>query len=85
MVALAKSIRYKRDIKKITGVHTNLRETVRDLHKHEILKLVRPKGTERRLYWVKTNWLEDNKTKLIDSYKFAGFNLLNNDSAIEFV
>jgi hypothetical protein len=61
--------------KEITGVHHNLRETVRTLRKHEILKLLRPTGTERGLYWVKTDWLENNKTKLTDWYKFDGFDL----------
>ena len=68
----------------ITGLNVNLRETLRNLNKHEILKLLQPKNSLRGLYWVKTDWLEDNNTKLKDSHKFEGFDLLFTDDLIEF-
>jgi len=70
--------------KELTGIHHNLREVVRTLNKHEILKLLQPKGTERGLYWVKTEWLEGSGTKLKEQHKFEGFDLLYTDDSIEF-
>ena len=70
--------------KELTGSYHNLRETVRNLNKHEILKLLQPKGTQRGLYWVKAEWLEDNNTKLKEQHKFEGFDLLFSDDMIEF-
>jgi hypothetical protein len=70
--------------KELTGVHHNLREVLRTLNKHEILKLIQPKGTIRGLYWIKTEWLEDNNTRLKEQHKFEGFDLLFTDDMIEF-
>ena len=42
----------------ITGMNVNLRETLRNLNKHEIIKILQPKGNIRGLYWVKTEWLD---------------------------
>jgi hypothetical protein len=67
-----------------TGINHNLRETLRNLNKHEILKLLQPKGTQRGLYWVKTEWLEENGTRLKEQHKFEGFDLLFSDDMIEF-
>jgi len=68
--------------KEMTGIHHNLRETVRTLNKHDILKLLQPKGTERGLYWVKAEWLENGKLK--EKHKFEGFDLIFTDDSIEF-
>jgi hypothetical protein len=70
--------------KELTGVHHNLREVLRTLNKHEILKLIQPKGTIRGLYWIKTEWLEDNNKRLKEQHKFEGFDLLFTDDMIEF-
>lgn len=70
--------------KEVTGYHSNLRETVRNLNKHDILRLIQPKNAIRGLYWVKTEWLEDNETRLNDKHKFEGFDLLFTDDLIEF-
>ncbi|UAY52706.1 hypothetical protein [Ferruginibacter albus] len=70
--------------KELTGLTVNLRETLRNLNKHDILKLLQPKGTMRGLYWVKTEWLEDNGTRLKEQHKFDGFDLLYSDEMIEF-
>jgi hypothetical protein len=70
-------------LKEFTGFYVNLRETLRNLNKHEILKLMQPKGTMRGLYWVKAEWL-DNEGKLKEQYKFEGFDLLYTDDMIEF-
>jgi hypothetical protein len=70
--------------KELTGLNSNLRETLRNLNKHEILKLIQPKGTQRGLYWVKTEWLEENGTRLQENHKFEGFDLLFTDDMIEF-
>ena len=70
--------------KELTGYHSNLRETVRTLNKHDILKLLQPKNSIRGLYWVKAEWLEDNNAKLKEQYKFEGFDLLFTDDMIEF-
>lgn len=69
--------------KEFTGFYMNLRETLRNLNKHEILKLMQPKGTMRGLYWVKSEWL-DEEGKLKEQYKFEGFDLLYTDEMIEF-
>ncbi len=69
--------------KEFTGMYVNLRETLRNLNKHEMLKLMQPKGTMRGLYWVKSEWL-DNEGKLQEQYKFDGFDLLYTDEMIEF-
>lgn len=70
--------------KELTGYQANLRETLRNLNKHQILKLLQPKNHVRGLYWVKTEWLEDNETKLQDKYKFEGFDLLFSDDMVEY-
>ena len=71
--------------KEITGLRVNLRETVRNLYKHKILTLLKPKGTERGLYWVKSEWLENDGNKLKEQHKFDGFNLLYNDEDLEYL
>ena len=68
----------------LTKGRPNIREIVRTLNKHELLKLFQPKGSIRGLYWVKTEWLEDNETRLKDKHKFEGFELLFTDEQIEF-
>lgn len=69
----------------ITGSNYSIRETMRTLNKHKVIKLLRPKGTDRGLYWVKTGWLEDNNTRLQDKYKFYGFDELFKAEEIEYV
>ena len=71
-------------LKEMTGHPTNIRETLRNLNRHDILKLVQPKGTMRGLYWVKTEWLDENGTRLKEQHKFEGFDLLYTDDMIEF-
>lgn len=70
--------------KEITGFHVNLREVIRNLNRHEILKLIQPKNNSRGLYWVKAEWLEENGTRLKDKHKFEGFDLIYTDDMIEF-
>jgi hypothetical protein len=70
--------------KEITGLHHNLRETLRNLNKHEILKLIQPKGNQRGLYWVKAEWLEEDGKRLKEQHRFEGFDLLFSDDMIEF-
>jgi hypothetical protein len=67
----------------ITGLNVNLRETLRNLNKHDILKLLQPKGNIRGLYWVKAEWIDENGN-LKEQHKFQGFDLLFNDDMIEF-
>ncbi|MEO6670541.1 MAG: hypothetical protein ABIN36_13745 [Ferruginibacter sp.] len=67
----------------ITGMNVNLRETLRNLNKHEIIKILQPKGNIRGLYWVKAEWLDDNNN-LKEQHKFDGFELLFSDDMIEF-
>ena len=69
--------------KEFTCMYVNLRETTRNLNKHEILKLMQPKGTMRGLYWIKAEWL-DQDGKLKEQHKFEGFDLLYTDEMIEF-
>jgi hypothetical protein len=68
----------------ITGHNVNFRETLRNLNKHDILKLLQPKNSIRGLYWIKAEWLEDNGTRLKEQHKFNGFDLLFTDEMIEF-
>ncbi len=70
--------------KELTGINHNLRESLRNLNKHEILKLIQPKGTIRGLYWAKAEWLEDNGTRLKEQHKFEGFDLLFTDDMVEY-
>ncbi len=67
----------------ITGLNVNFRETLRNLNRHDILKLLQPKGNVRGLYWVKTEWL-DEQGNLKNQHKFNGFELLFTDDMIEF-
>ena len=66
----------------ITGLNVNFRETLRNLNKHDILKLLQPKGNIRGLYWVKSEWIDENNN-LKEDHKFQGFNLLFSDEMIE--
>ena len=67
----------------ITGLNVNFRETLRNLNKHDILKLLHPKGNLRGLYWIKAEWLDENNN-LKEQHKFDGFDLLFSDDMIEF-
>lgn len=85
ILAVASKLKDVQDkYKELTGIRHNLRETLRNLNKHEILKLIQPKGTQRGLYWVKAEWLEENGTLLKEQHKFEGFDLLYSDEMIEF-
>ncbi|HUZ57193.1 MAG TPA: hypothetical protein VMU83_00250 [Hanamia sp.] len=80
MIGVACKLKQIQDkYKEMTGLNVNLRETVRTLSKHQILRILKPKGTERGLYWVKDEWLEGEGSKLKEQYKFEGFNLIWND------
>lgn len=67
----------------ITGLNVNFRETLRTLNKHDLLKLLHPKGNMRGIYWVKTEWL-DEKGNLKEQHKFNGFELLFSDDMVVF-
>lgn len=67
----------------ITGTWVNFRETLRNLNKHDILKLMQPKNNLRGLYWVKTEWIDANGN-LKEEHRFDGFDLLFTDEMIEF-
>ena len=69
--------------KEYTGYRANLREVVRNLNRHEILKLLQPKNSIRGLYWIKAEWLDDDG-RLKEKHKFEGFDLLYTDDMIEF-
>jgi hypothetical protein len=68
----------------LTGSKYSVRETLRTLNKHNVIKLLRPIEGGRGLYWVKAEWLDDDN-KLIDKYKFYGFDMLYKIECIEFV
>ncbi|MBS1511220.1 MAG: hypothetical protein JST86_10285 [Bacteroidetes bacterium] len=67
----------------ITGTYVNFRETLRNLNRHDILKLIQPKNNIRGLYWVKAEWLDENNN-LKEQHKFDGFDLIYTDEMIEF-
>lgn len=67
----------------LTGLNVNFRETLRTLNKHDLLKILQPKGNIRGLYWVKTEWL-DEQGNLKEQHKFDGFELLYSDEMIEY-
>ena len=69
----------------LTGSTYSVRETLRTLNKHKVIKLLRSKESERGLYWVKTDWLADNNTRLQDKYKFYGFDTIYPADTIQFV
>lgn len=68
---------------RITNSKVSVRESVRTLHKAGKLLLMREADATRGNYWVKKDWVEDGV--LLPQYKFEGFNLLYNDSRIEYV
>lgn len=70
--------------KELTGSNYSVRETLRTLNKHNVIKLLKPKGADRGLYWVKTEWLNADGN-LMDKYKFYGFDQLYKPDAIEFI
>ena len=67
----------------VTGLNVNFRETLRNLNKHDLLRILQPKGNIRGLYWVKTEWLDENKN-LKEQHKFNGFELLFSDDMVEY-
>jgi hypothetical protein len=67
----------------VTGLNVNFRETLRNLNKHEILKILQPKGNIRGLYWIKAEWLDEHNN-LKEQHKFDGFELLFSDDMIEY-
>jgi hypothetical protein len=69
----------------LTSSNINLRETIRTLNKNELIKLMREKNSNRGIYWVKTDWLEDNGTRLKDEHKFEGFDMLYKADNLEYV
>ena len=69
--------------KEFTGSTFSLRETLKTLHKYQVIKLLRIKGSDRGSYWVKNDWLEDNQ--LLDKYKFYGFDVIYKVQEIEFI
>lgn len=73
------------EINNHNGSNINIRETVRTLNKSELLKMMREKNSERGIYWVKSEWLEDNNTRLKDEYKFDGFDMLYKAENLEYV
>lgn len=68
----------------ITGLNVNFRETLRNLNKHDLLKLLQPKGNARGLYWVKSEWLDETTGHLKEQHKFEGFELLYSDEMVEY-
>ena len=68
---------------KLTGADLNVREPVRALQKAKKVKLMRVKNMERGIYWVKADWIEEGR--LLDEYKPEGFDLLYNESDLEYV
>ncbi len=68
---------------RLTASKFNVREPIRTLHKAGRLLLMREIDANRGIYWVKSEWVEDGI--LLPQYKFEGFNLLYNDSNIEYV
>lgn len=69
--------------KEITGSSYSVRETIRTLHKHKVVKILRSKGADRGVFWLKRDWLDENG-KLMNKHKFYGFDLLYTDDNIEF-
>jgi hypothetical protein len=67
----------------VTGLNVNFRETLRTLNKHDLLKILQPKGNIRGLYWIKTDWL-DERGNLKEQHKFNGFELLFTDDMVEY-
>lgn len=68
---------------RLTNSKANIRESIRTLHKAGKLLLMREKDSNRGSYWVRKEWVEDGV--LLSQYKFEGFNLLYNDSNIEYL
>ncbi len=68
----------------ITGSNYSIRETLRTLNKHKVIKMLRSKTNGRGLYWVKTEWIEDNGITLKAKHKFYGFDMVYKEDSIEF-
>ncbi len=52
----------------------DIRETVRALHRAKLLRMIRVKDATRGMFWVKVEWLEDNR--LLSEHKPVGFDLV---------
>jgi hypothetical protein len=67
---------------RLSGTHFNIREIVRSLHKSRLLRLMKEKDATRGIYWVKTEWLEDNRLK--EEFKPVGFDMLYKADNLEY-
>ncbi len=52
----------------------DIRETVRSLHRAKLVRMIRVKDATRGMFWVKVEWLEDNR--LLSEHKPVGFDLI---------
>lgn len=52
----------------------DIRETVRALHRAKLVRMIRVKDATRGMFWVKVEWLEDNR--LLSEHKPVGFDLI---------
>ena len=68
---------------KVAGNNLNIREAIRTLNRSKKVRLMKEKGAERGIYWVKADWIEDGRLK--DEYKPDGFDLLYDESLLEYV
>jgi hypothetical protein len=58
----------------ISGNKVNIRDTVRSLNKSGLLLMMKEKASERGIYWVKKEWIENGE--VLDQHKPEGFDLL---------
>jgi len=71
------------EFKRLTGSSANIRESVRTLNKAGKILMMKENDASRGNYWVKSEWVEDGK--LLDKYKFEGFNTYYNDESLKFI
>jgi hypothetical protein len=67
---------------RLSGSRYNIREIVRSLHKGGLLRLMKEKDAMRGIYWVKTEWVENDQ--LLEEFKPEGFDILYRPENLEY-
>lgn len=58
---------------RLTGKTYNIREAIRTLNRARIVRMIKLKDSQRGVYWIKDEWIENGHLK--DEFKPEGFDL----------
>ena len=67
---------------RLSESHYNIREIVRSLHKSRLLRLMKEIDANRGIFWVKAEWLEDDRLK--EEFKPVGFDMIYKQDNLEY-